>query len=223
MIGVIIQARMGSTRLPGKILKNIGCKSLLEHIFFRLTYLRHEVQIVVATSDLPRDNIVVEFCNRYGIDCFRGSETNVLERYYFCAKRFCFNHIVRLTGDNPFPDIDELDRLINLHIDSNADYTYSFGSLPIGVGAEIFTFEALKKSYMEGREPQHIEHVDEYILENPDLFKIRQLTVSGEKNRPEIRLTVDTEEDYKKACFIVENSEEYVSIKEAIRLCLQYV
>ncbi|MCG3685614.1 glycosyltransferase family protein [Aliarcobacter butzleri] len=224
MIGIIIQARMGSTRLPGKILKNIGNKNLLEHILFRLTKLKHNVQIVIATSDLEKDDKVENFCKEKDIKCFRGSETNVLERYYLCAKENDFEHIVRLTADNPFTDIGELDNLINLHIKEKADYSRSFLSLPKGVGAEIFTFEALEKSYKYGLKENHKEHVNEHIEENEDRFKIAELKVKKEKNRPDISLTVDTEDDYKKACFIVENAKnEYISTKEAINLCLQYV
>lgn len=224
MIGIIIQARMGSTRLPGKILKNIGNKNLLEHILFRLTKLKHNVQIVIATSDLEKDDNVENFCKEKDIKCFRGSETNVLERYYLCAKENDFDYIVRLTGDNPFTDIEELDNLINLHIKKKVDYSRSFFALPKGVGAEIFTFETLVKSYKYGKKDNHKEHVNEYIEENEDRFKIAELKVEKGKNRPDISLTVDTEDDYKKACFIVENAKnEYISTKEAINLCLQFV
>lgn len=224
MIGIIIQARMGSTRLPGKILKNIGNKTLLEHILFRLIKLKHEVEVVIATSDLEKDAKVENFCKDKGIKCFRGSETNVLERYYMCAKDNAFEHIVRLTGDNPFTDIEELDNLIELHLKTSADYSRSFASLPKGVGAEIFTFEALEKSYQNGHKENHIEHVNEYIEENEDEFNISELKVESEKNRPDISLTVDTEDDYQKACFIVQNSkDEYITTNKAINLCLQYV
>ena len=224
MIGVIIQARMGSTRLPGKILKKIGDKNLLEHILFRLTQLKHNVQVVIATSVLEKDDKVENFCKEKDIKCFRGSETNVLERYYLCAKENNFEHIVRLTGDNPFTDIEELDNLIELHLKTGADYSRSFALLPKGVGAEIFSFEALEQSYKYGDKENHKEHVNEYIEENEDSFEISELEVKSEKNRPDISLTVDTEDDYKKACFIVENAEnEYISTEKAIELCLQYV
>ncbi len=223
-MGIIIQARMGSTRFPGKVLKEIETKTLLEHILFRLEKLKYSCNIIIATSKLEQDNIIEDFCKRNDIDCFRGSEVNVLERYYLCAKQNAFTHIVRLTGDNPFTDIEELDNLIKLHIETKADYSRSFYSLPKGVGAEIFTFEALEKSYNFGTKANHIEHVNEYIEENEDKFKIEELKVNIEKNRPDISLTVDTLDDYKKACFIVKNSKkEYISTIEAIKLCLQYV
>ncbi|MCG3711699.1 glycosyltransferase family protein [Aliarcobacter butzleri] len=223
-IGVIIQARMGSTRLPNKVLKKIGDKRLLEHILFRLSFLKNSCKIIIATSTKIQDDKIFDFCKSKNIECFRGSEQNVLQRYFLCAKENDFEHIVRLTADNPFTDIGELDNLINLHIKEKADYSRSFLSLPKGVGAEIFTFEALEKSYKYGLKENHKEHVNEYIEENEDRFKIAELKVKKEKNRPDISLTVDTEDDYKKACFIVENAKnEYISTKEAINLCLQYV
>ena len=223
MIGIIIQARMGSSRLPGKILKNIGDKSLLEHILFRLYKLKQHVKVVIATSALEKDDVVERFCKERNIKCFRGSESNVLERYYLCAKENNFSNIVRLTGDNPFTDMEELDNLIKLHIATNSDYSRSFKVLPKGVGAEIFSFKALELSYKNGNKENHKEHVNEYIEENEDKFKIAELNVKGKKNRPDVSLTVDTIEDYKKACFIVKKSKnEYISTEEAIDLCSQY-
>ena len=223
MIGVIIQARMGSQRLPGKILKKIGNKNLLEHILFRLSFLNHPVKIVIATSNSAKDDIVEEFCKTNSIECFRGSEDNVLERYYFCAKKYSFEQIVRLTGDNPFLDIEELDNLIDLQLKTCSEYSKSFESLPIGIGAEIFSFSALEKSYFNGQELHHKEHVNEYILENSHLFKISNLKIRAEKNINTIRLTVDTEDDLKKACFIIENAgNEFIITEDAIKLCMQY-
>lgn len=214
---------MGSTRLPGKILRVIHSKTLLDHILFRLSRLRSDATVVIATSDLPKDDVVEAFCRERGAQCFRGSESNVLDRYYQCARHYGFGQIVRLTADNPFTDIEELDRLLDLHLASGNDFSNSFGSLPIGVGAEIFTFAALERSVKEGHEPHHIEHVDEYMIENPAFFKTGILTVMGRKNQPGVRLTVDTEEDYRKACYIVSASaNEYVSTEEAIELCSQY-
>ena len=222
-IGIVIQARMGSTRLPGKVLKKIGDKTLLEHILFRLLRLQHDAKVVIATSDLEKDDVLVNFCKVNNISCFRGSETDVLKRYYECAKENNFAHIVRLTGDNPFTDIEELDNLIALHVSSSADYSRSFSSLPKGVGAEIFTFNALEESCLHGHKENHKEHVNEYIEENEEQFSISELDVTEVKRRPDISLTVDTQDDYEKACFIVQNSkDEYITTQEAIKLCLQY-
>ena len=214
---------MGSTRLPGKILRPIGDRVLLDHVLSRLRRLKHTATIVVATSENPQDNTVVEFCRQRGTECFRGSEANVLERYYLCAQHYNFKQIVRLTADNPFTDIEELDNLIALHLASNSDLSHSFGALPIGVGAEIFTFAALEASYREGSAPHHLEHVDEYLLEHPERFKTTPFQVSGIKHQPQLRLTVDTPEDHRKACFIAQHAVgEYVTTEEAIELCSRF-
>jgi len=223
-LGIIIQARMGSTRLPGKVLKELGSKNILEHILYRLEMLQHRANIIIATTVLEKDNDIEKFCKKYRVTCFRGSESDVLERYYLCAKQHSFDHIVRLTGDNPFIDIFELDNLIDLHLNKNADYSRSFAVLPKGVGSEIFTFTALEKSYKYGHKDNHKEHVNEYIEENEDKFKISELTVNEEKNRSDVSLTVDTIDDYKKASFIAAKLEyEYITTEKAIDLCLQYV
>lgn len=222
-LGIILQARMGSTRLPGKILMPIGNKALLDHVLYRLKRLRHSATTVIATSEKSGEDIVESFCIERAVACFRGNEANVLDRYYQCATAYDFRHIIRLTGDNPFPDIEELDNLIDLHLTSGTDYANSFASLPMGVGTEIFTFTALERSWREGKAPHHLEHVTEYILENPQIFKTALLSVAADKYRPDLRLTVDTMEDYKQACYIVENSlVDYITTKQAIELTEEY-
>ncbi|HJR56528.1 MAG TPA: hypothetical protein VJ798_08105 [Rhizomicrobium sp.] len=215
-----MQARMGSTRLPGKVLKPIGRLPLLGHVVGRLAMLRHPHRILVATSTQAGDDAIVAWCDMQNIACYRGSEIDVLIRYYEAAKLHGFDPVIRLTADNPFTDMDELDRLIDLHEAQNNDFTHSFAALPVGVGAEIFSFGALERSAREGHASHHREHVDEYMIENPQLFKTATLAVSGPKNRPDIRLTVDTDEDYRRACLIVERSAgPWPTTEEAIALC----
>jgi spore coat polysaccharide biosynthesis protein SpsF len=201
-IGAVIQARMGSTRLPGKVLMPIAGRPLLDHVVGRLSSLRNDVLVIVATTVQKNDDVIVERCEKLGVKCFRGSEYDVLNRYVKCARVHALDHIVRLTADNPFTDIEELDRLIDLHLYQGNDYTHSFGVMPVGVGAEIFAREALEKSDRDGRAANHREHVNEYVQENPHIFRIGQLDVSAAKNHPEVSLTVDTKDDYDRACRI---------------------
>lgn len=214
---------MNSSRLPGKILMNAGGKSILDHIFFRLTFLKHKSKIVLATTASPADDIVEDYCTKKNISCFRGSETNVLERYYLCAEQYEFKNIIRITGDNPFVDVEEIDNLIDFYFSEKLDYANSFNALPVGAGAEIFSFAALEKSYREGKLPHHVEHVNEYMIEHPELFATKTFAVAPSKNRADIRLTVDTPEDIRKADYIVRNSvNEYITTQEAIQLCSQF-
>jgi spore coat polysaccharide biosynthesis protein SpsF len=213
---------MGSTRLPGKVLRPINGTPLLGHVLDRAGRLRHPARTVVATTVNSRDDLIVQFCKENHTDVFRGNETNVLDRYYQCARTYQFDHIVRLTADNPFTDIVELDRLIDLHFSVPADFSYSFPVLPIGVGAEIFGFGALEASAKYSTEPHHFEHVDEYILEHPERFKSVQLDAVAAKRFPQVRLTVDDETDYRRACYIAEQAGGDVTTEQAIALCSQF-
>ena len=214
---------MSSTRLPGKVLKPIASRALLGHVVGRLEMLRHTHKVVVATSTETADDRIAAWCGQREIACFRGSEADVLARYAGAAQEFGLDPIVRLTADNPFTDMDELDRLIALHLDNGNDFSHSFTVLPIGVGAEIFSFAALCRSAREGHASHHREHVDEYMIENPQLFRTGALPVPAGKNRPDVRLTVDTEEDYRRACFIAEHAAgPWVGTEEAIALCSRF-
>ena len=211
---------MGSTRLPGKVLKPIAGKVLLDHVLGRLSLLAYPVRVVVATSGMPQDDAIAQHCLYRGVAVFRGSETNVLDRYFQCARENSFEHVVRLTADNPFTDMEELQQLIELHLIQHNDYTHSFGSMPLGVGAEIFTFAALERSAREGHAPNHREHVNEYIQEHPDVFRTGVLEVAVAKRCPDLRLTVDTEDDYRHACAIAGFApDRWIGTEEAIRLC----
>jgi spore coat polysaccharide biosynthesis protein SpsF len=213
---------MGSTRLPGKVLRPICGIALLGYVLDRAERVNHKALIVVATTIETRDDAIADFCRQRGTDVFRGSEDNVLDRYYQCAKTYGFDQVVRLTADNPFTDIEELDRLIDLHLSAQADFSHSFAALPIGVGAEIFRFSALADSARSSDAPHHFEHVDEYMIEHPERFKIVQLDVPAEKRFPQARLTVDNETDYLRACFVAERAGGYVTTVQAIALCSQF-
>jgi spore coat polysaccharide biosynthesis protein SpsF len=218
-LGIIIQARMGSSRLPGKVLMPIAGKELLDHILVRLSFLSLNAKVIVATTIHSMDDCIENFCSERAA-CFRGSELDVLDRYFQCATLFGFSDVVRLTADNPFTDIDELHRLIKLHLQTGCDYCHSFGSLPIGVGAEIFTFSALERSHREGQGLHHREHVNEYILERPTAFNISLLDIPKAKCAPDLRLTVDTQEDYLRACNLAEAVWPHlVTTEEAIKAC----
>jgi|LGVF01.1.fsa_nt_gb spore coat polysaccharide biosynthesis protein SpsF len=201
-IGLVIQARMGSSRLPGKVLMNLCGKSVLLHIIERLKSLKGEHKRIIITSVKKEDNVIEDFCEENSILFFRGGENDVLDRYYQAAKLFELHHIVRLTGDNPLVDANNLQLLIDEHLKNNADYSSNKSEvdsgLPEGVGSEIFTFSALEKSWMEATNDYYREHVDEYILKNPDKFEM--LVVRAVDNRSstckDLRLTIDTKEDF---------------------------
>lgn len=205
---MLVQARMGSTRLPGKTLMEIGGKPLIWYVVKRLEQIKGVDQIVILTSRRKIDDVLVQWCKNNGISVFRGSEENVLERYFEAAQHYGADCIIRATGDNPFVDFASAGSLVKKHLEKKADYSSNkseVGStLPDGLGIEIFSYEALKVSLDKSSEPHHFEHVNEYILENKKLFRLYEdQTAGGEKDYSGVRLTVDTEEDFKKANYII--------------------
>ncbi len=193
---IILQARMNSSRLPGKIALKIKGKTVLEHVITRLKTFKRAEDLIVATTDNSKDDLTCEISKTMGAKVFRGSEDNVLERYYLCAKENGVEQIIRATADDPLTSIELLNKMFDSHFKTNADYTYSEG-YPIGVQEEIVSFEALNKCYELSCKRNHFEHVLEYILENPTDFKINKLSAEGKMNRPDIRVTLDTEEDFR--------------------------
>jgi spore coat polysaccharide biosynthesis protein SpsF len=222
LTGIVLQARMGSTRLPGKVTKNILGRPMIGHILDRLKRVNNADRIIVATTVRKRDDVIEAFVLAEGVFCYRGDEKDVLDRYYRTALQFKLANVVRTTADNPLVDAEEITRLIRLHQESSADYTHAFGQLPIGVGTECFTLNALARSWKEGTKENHREHVNEYILENPNLFHIEQLTVPEGKQASTLRLTVDTQDDFDKMKAIYDalrGQGRQMTTEEAIRIC----
>jgi spore coat polysaccharide biosynthesis protein SpsF len=213
-IGMVLQVRMGSARLPGKVLMPLGGSTLIGWIVQRLRDLPWP--LVVATSDQAQDDAIVRYCEQMDVRYFRGSEPDVLDRYYQCAVLCGFSHVIRLTGDNPCPDTEALQQLVALHLTSAADYTHSFGELPVGMGAEIFKFEAIRDSWREGLAAHHREHVNEFLIEHPERFKIRKLKVALAKHAPDLRLTIDTQEDYQRISSYLSGGVDVHSGAEAL-------
>jgi len=198
--GIILQARMGSSRLPGKVLKPLAGKPMIQWIIERLKICQKVDILILATSTLEEDQLLVNLAEELGVSVFRGSETDVLDRYYKCALTYHLDDIIRATGDNPFVDPEECDRLVDFYISRQLDYatisTDSEKGYPLGVGLEILKFSVLEKSWKEGCASHHREHVNEYVLENLEMFKQAKMLAPHEKCAPELSLTVDTLEQF---------------------------
>src|SRR5438105_7696590 len=138
----IIQARMGSRRLPGKVMMKIGGRPLLVYLVERISKARTLDSIVVATTTNPRDNVIIEECERRGIPNFRGSEEDVLSRYVWAARACEADIIVRVTADNPLTDPDSIDRVVDSIVSTGTDYALEMG-LPIGTAGEALTWKGL--------------------------------------------------------------------------------
>ena len=192
---IILQARMNSSRLPGKIALKLKGKTVLEHVVARLKTFEQADDLIVATTSTSTDDITCEIAKKTGVKAFRGSEENVLERYFLCAQENGADQIVRATADDPLTSIELLRMMYASHVRKNADYTCSEG-FPVGVQEEIVSFDALQRCYELSNLPNHFEHVLEYIIENPASFYINAVMAEGALNRPDIRVTLDTEEDF---------------------------
>ena len=163
----IIQARASSSRLPGKVLKTILGKTLLELQIERVLRSKYIDKLIVATSTWNEDDPIEEICKKVGIDCFRGNLNNVLDRFYKAACGFKPQHVVRLTGDCPLSDSKVIDDVIELYFDGEYDYATNAvkPTFPDGLDIEIFSFAALKDAYENAELPSHLEHVTPYIRE----------------------------------------------------------
>ena len=195
-IVAIIQARMGSTRLPGKTMMEICGKPLLWHVIDRTKPSRFINDIMVATTDKEEDKVILDFSKNNNISCFAGSEEDVLDRYYQAAKASKADVIVRITADDPLKDPDVMDRVILEFKDEGPDYASNTikPTFPLGMDIEVFTFSALERAWKESSTPYDREHVTPYIYNNPEKFKLLNVTnPKGDLSR--LRWTVDTKQD----------------------------
>lgn len=192
----IIQARMGSTRLPKKVLSDIVGRPMLWHIINRVKEAESIDRVILATTENSIDDEIVSFADDGKIDVFRGSEEDVLDRYYQTAKEYDVANIVRITADDPLKDPVVIDKIVNIYMQNNADYVSNTinPTYPLGLDAEIFSFTALEKAWIEADEKYDREHVTPYLYTNPDKFKILNVEHDGE-NLSHLRWTVDTKQD----------------------------
>lgn len=196
---VIIQARMSSTRLPGKVLKDIAGRPMLAWVVERARKAKTATDVVVATTTEPSDDPIASFCMLMGYACTRGSLNDVLDRYYQTARQYRADIIVRLTADCPLIDPAEIDHVVQEFQRGGVDFAANrlpppFGrTYPVGLDTEVCSFEALERAWDEAKEPYQREHVMPYLYEIPGRFKV--LRVDHDPDYGELRWTVDTQQD----------------------------
>lgn len=194
-IAAIIQARMGSTRLPGKVMLNILGKPVMWHVLNRVSKTKFVNELIIATTFNLEDNPIVNFCKANGILFFRGSENDVLDRYYQCAKEYNIKDIVRITADCPLHDPNIIDMVINEYLKGDYDYVsntieYTF---PDGLDVEVFSFDALADAWKNAKLPSEREHVTPYIKMNN---KFKKRNIFSNETYPAYRCSLDHIEDY---------------------------
>lgn len=191
-LGIIVQAHMGSTRLKNKMMKNLFGKSVLGHVITRLKRSLGADKLIVATSNLPTDDILVEECEKYQVDFYRGSDSDVLERFYQTAKRYELTDIARVCADNTLIDWHIIDEEIEIYKRSKYDIVTCGDTVPLGLGCEIFSFELLEKARNNAKEYYQHEHVTPYLYEN--FFNVYKYNLP--ENFKKYRFTLDTEKDW---------------------------
>jgi spore coat polysaccharide biosynthesis protein SpsF len=171
----IVQARMSSTRLPGKVLLPLAGREVLAHVLERLSYCTALSDVVVATSDDATDDVLVQWCQNNGVQVFRGSLNDVLDRYYHCALNYQAQAVVRITADCPALDPNLVDEVVMGFQVGAYDLFYLGGEFPDGLDCAVFSFSALQRAWREAMLPSEREHVGPYVVNHPEWFRIGYL------------------------------------------------
>lgn len=204
----IIQARMGSSRLPGKMMMDLNGRPVVTHVFDRAKKASGLAEVWLATTISSQDDVLADWAANYGVPCFRGSESDVLDRYYQCAKEAGADVIVRLTGDCPLLDPSVIDKVIAAFLVSGVDYASNVHppTYPDGLDTEVCTFAALEKAHREAILSSEREHVTPYIWKNTNLFS--QINVENNIDVSAERWTLDTPEDLVYVRLLVQACEQ---------------
>lgn len=224
-IVAIVQARMSASRLPGKMMLLLHGAPIIEWVFRRTKKARLIQNIIFAIPDNRDNDVLKAHLEKIGAAVYRGSEDDVLSRVYYAAKEYNATHIVRICADNPFVAGPEIDRLIKIFLETDCDYAYNHipknNCYPDGIGAEIASFRVLEDIYNRARSSDHRAHMFNYIWANSEQFKI--LTFDPTDKRlayPNIKLDIDTMQNYEKLCSMKVNIEmeahEIVAAAKAI-------
>jgi spore coat polysaccharide biosynthesis protein SpsF (cytidylyltransferase family) len=215
----VIQARMTSSRLPGKVMKVLSNELVIEHVINRLKRCSKISQIIVATSIDASDTILVDWCQVNQIECYRGSLNDVLARYYEVAKIYNLHSIVRITADCPLIDPEIVDEVVTNFMNGDYDFYALAGDFPDGLDCSVFSMSALQKSYEEAAKLSEREHIGAYIENNPSTFKIGGLHKFKGQGLGGHRWTLDEPLDFKFlsiVCKALENKNKYFLSKDII-------
>ena len=195
-IDCVVQARIGSSRLPGKVMAKADSENIVfDYVINQLKHSKFIEKIIIATTTNKEDDLIVEFAKKNQIEFFRGNESDVLDRYYQCAKNFSSKNILRITSDSPLVDPSVIDDLIINYQKISCDYASNnlVRTYPLGLDAEIFSFSTLEKTWKNAILPSEREHVSPYMKKNSNIFK--QFNLRNKIKVPLVRLTIDRKED----------------------------
>ena len=217
---VIIQARMGSSRLPGKILKPLGDVDVLTYDVARCRKIEGVNEVIVATSLLPQDDAIAAWCEENHVAYFRGSEEDVLDRYVQCANVYKPDYVMRVTSDCPFVDYEMASEIVTLMEQERKDVVLLEGELPRGLAVELISYKALLRINELGKDPRHREHVTYYAYEFKEQFETVTYQTPANRQAPELRITLDTEEDY---ALLIEVAKHFIDPLVSSADVIQYL
>ncbi|MFN8355201.1 MAG: glycosyltransferase family protein [Spirosomataceae bacterium] len=208
-IVIIVQARMSSSRLPGKVLKPVLGEPLLFRMIERLQQIRHEAALVVATSIDASDDVIAEACQANNVLCFRGSLSDCLDRHYQLAKAYEADVAIKIPSDCPLIDPAVVDEVIDFYLHHSDEYDFVSNlhpaTFPDGNDVEIMPIAMLEKAWQEASRPLEREHTTPYFWENPQQFRLGNvLWSSGLDYSMSHRFTIDYQEDYEFICRVFE-------------------
>lgn len=197
-IGITIEARMSSSRLPGKTLKLLHNRPMLARMIERLKRVKLADVIVVATTNLPEDNPIIDLAEEMGVGYYRGSSEDVLDRVLQAAKKYKIDIIVESCGDCPVIDPEILNMEIKAFLANSVDYVgcHLVKTFPLGLDAKLFTTKTLEEVADITKEPADRENVSLYIYEHPEKYKLLNIEAKGRQRRPDLRLVVDYQKDF---------------------------
>jgi spore coat polysaccharide biosynthesis protein SpsF len=222
-VGIISQARMTSTRLPGKVLKEIAGKPVLEYHTKRLQQTGYPV--FIATTTNISDDPIIDFCQKHNLPFYRGDEQNVLSRYYYCARENELDVIVRVTSDCPLIVPELVKNGIETYLKSNDPYLYLSNAIertfPRGFDFEIFSFALLERAFKKATRPEDLEHVTPFIHQNRT-GDIKFIHVKNPEDKSGYRITLDTPEDFELLRILIEehhadklSAQEIITVLDA--------
>ncbi len=215
MLGIIIQARCGSKRLPNKVLLKLGDKTILEHVIERVKKVSFRKKIIIATTKNEKDKKIIHVAKKTKCFYFKGSEKNVLSRYFDCSKKFRLNKIIRICSDSPFIDPKIIEKAHKIFKKKKYDYVSNIikPTYPAGMSVEIFNFESLKKANEAITDKNEKEHVTPFIYRNKKIFKIKNFATK--KKYKNYRFSID----YKKDLIAMRKFNEIIT-KSKIKILL---
>ena len=220
LIGCIIQARMGSSRLPGKVMMCLDENNfLIDDVLNQLSYSKLIDKTIVATTKLKEDNLIVNHVRKHSLEVFCGSSDDVLDRYYRCAEKNNLEHIVRITADNPLIDPRIVDTIVEKYKTGNYDYVSNtlVRTYPYGTEVEVFSMKVLEQAWNDATLPSEREHVTPYIKNPENNFKV--LNIKYKENISNLRWTVDKINDLKLVkCIVKQIKTRPITMKEILEL-----